>query len=306
MPPSARPGVTGGLIAATLLVLCANVCFPLQDTVTKKLVMTLPVWEVIMVRSMTALLLGLAIGRGPLLRQSLATPIKKQLMLRGVLMLGGWFCFALAARTLPLGTLTIIYFLSPAIVSFVSGPILGERLTWAQWLAVAAGFGGVALASGLAHFELSAGVAIALLASVCWAGALVMLRWQAQQESALVQMTWSNTILVAGAALGFLSGPMQSRPADIGWMAVAGIIGAGAQFTLYEAASRVPAPVLATLEYSSILVAFLLGYLAFGDVPETRAYAGAALVVASGVLMVFAEHRRELAAQAARPAPSSP
>jgi drug/metabolite transporter (DMT)-like permease len=303
MPPSARPGAKGGLIVATLLVLCANVCFPLQDSVTKKLVMALPVWEVIMVRSLTALLIGLAIGRGVLVRQSLASPIKRQLIVRGVLMLGGWFFFALAARTLPLGTLTIIYFLSPVIVSFVSGPILGERLTWAQWLAVLAGFGGVALASGLAHFELSPGVAIALLASLCWAAALVMLRWGALQESALVQMTWANTVLVAGAALGFLSGPMEGTAIDLGWMAVAGVIGAGAQFTLYSAASRVPAPVLATLEYSSILVAFLLGYLVFGDVPELRAYAGAALVVASGFLMVFAEHRREAAVKASRSTP---
>jgi drug/metabolite transporter (DMT)-like permease len=77
-------------------------------------------------------------------------------------------------------------------------------------------------------------------------------------------------------------------------MAGIGLVGGAGQFCLYDAARRIAAPVIAALEYTSILSAFALGYLMFGETPTPRIWLGAALILTSGliVVMVEREHAR--------------
>jgi drug/metabolite transporter (DMT)-like permease len=53
-----------------------------------------------------------------------------------------------------------------------------------------------------------------------------------------------------------------------------------------------PASVLAPLEYSSMIWAFMIGYAVWGDIPGVNVFAGAGLILVSGVLVIFGERRR--------------
>jgi drug/metabolite transporter (DMT)-like permease len=68
-----------------------------------------------------------------------------------------------------------------------------------------------------------------------------------------------------------------------------GFIGGLAQFLVFEAARMIPASVMATLEYSALPWAFLLGYLIWWDIPATAVFLGAALIIAAGAILVRAE-----------------
>jgi drug/metabolite transporter (DMT)-like permease len=82
-------------------------------------------------------------------------------------------------------------------------------------------------------------------------------------------------------------------------MAGIGLIGGAGQFCLYDAARRIAAPILAALEYTSILSAFALGYLLFHETPTSRIWLGAALILTSGLIVVMVEHGRERLERAA-------
>jgi drug/metabolite transporter (DMT)-like permease len=78
---------------------------------------------------------------------------------------------------------------------------------------------------------------------------------------------------------------------QFGLLLMVGVLGGLGQFCLFEGARRAPASVMATVEYSGLLWAFVLGYAVFGDIPRPAVFAGAGLIVAAGVLLIGAERR---------------
>ena len=72
-----------------------------------------------------------------------------------------------------------------------------------------------------------------------------------------------------------------------------GVFGGCGQFLLLEAARRAPAAVMATVEYSALLWAFLLGFLIWHDIPSVAVWVGAGLILAAEVFLVFGERHGE-------------
>lgn len=62
------------------------------------------------------------------------------------LYLGGVF-FAIS-KGMPAGLSALIVSLQPVLTGALAGPVLGEQVTWRQWLGIAFGFGGAALVLG--------------------------------------------------------------------------------------------------------------------------------------------------------------
>jgi drug/metabolite transporter (DMT)-like permease len=60
---------------------------------------------------------------------------------------------------------------------------------------------------------------------------------------------------------------------------------------------RAPASVIAPFEYTSLVWAFLLGYLIWGDVPRHEVIVGAALIFAAGLMIILSERFRRPAVQ---------
>ena len=63
-------------------------------------------------------------------------------------------------------------------------------------------------------------------------------------------------------------------------MAACGVLGGLGQFCIYEAARHAPAPVMATVEYTSLVWAVVLGWVIWGDIPRLAVWwAGAGLLI---------------------------
>ena len=171
-------------------------------------------------------------------------------------------------------------------------PLLGERIGQGRWIPVALGFVGVVVASGLVNFNLSWPAGLAFLAAVFWAWATILIRRIALSESTLVQMLYSNVffVVVCGAVLAFEWRTPDTR--ELGLLLAVGAIGGLAQFSMFEGLRRAPASVLAPFQYSSLLWAFLLGWLVWGDWPRPQVFYGAALILGSGGLAVWQQRQR--------------
>jgi drug/metabolite transporter (DMT)-like permease len=241
------------------------------------------------VRSAAVLSVTLAIGRARLVHHVLVTPWKAFLAIRAAVMLCGWMAFYLSIRSLGLGQAVTLYFLSPILVALAAKPLLRERTPWPQWAAILLGFVGVALVSGISEFRFSKAIALVLVSACFWAVSLLMLRSASKEEGALTQVAFCNAIFVAATLIPVLAEGFSATRASIARMVGIGLVGGAGQFCLYDAARRLPAPVLAALEYTSILSAFALGYLMFGETPTPRIWFGAALILTSGLVVVMIE-----------------
>ncbi len=266
--------------------------FCVHDAEVKWLVATTPVWQVLFFRSVIVLAGTVAIGRGKLLRRAVDSPLKWQLAGRAVLMLTAWICYYTASRSLPLAQLLTLYFAAPLIITLLAARMLNEHVTAARWGAVVIGFVGVLFASDPFGVTASFPTLLVLIASVLWAYGIVLMRRIARQESSLLQMLFSNALFMV--ATGAASVVTWHTPTGFELLLALGVglFGGLAQYSVFEAARMVPASVLATVEYSALLWAFLLGYAIWGDIPVLGVFVGAGLIVAAGVLLVVTERRK--------------
>ncbi|OJY67841.1 MAG: hypothetical protein BGP12_20380 [Rhodospirillales bacterium 70-18] len=277
------PGILLGVLAYSL--------FSMHDATNKYLVAFLPVWQVLFFRSLTIVAACLAIGRGRLLAAAVATPLKLPLLGRGVLTLTAWLCYYTAARSLPLAQLLTLYFSAPIITTVLAIRLLGEHVTRARWISLGIAFGGVLLASDPFGVKLSLATLLVLAAACLWGYAIVLMRQIARRESSLLQMLYQNVCFIAVTGVLTAVNWVAPTPAQMLLLAGVGVLGGLGQYMLFEAARMAPAAVMATVEYSALLWAFVLGWLVFGEIPLPAVWAGAGLICVAGLYMVVMERR---------------
>jgi len=279
------------VLSGILLTTFSYFLFSLQDASVKWLVATLPVFQILFIRSVVIFGLCLAYGRGPLVTSSLNSPVLKPLFLRNLLLLAAWLCYYSAAKHLGLAELTTIYYASPVIITILAVPILKEQVPLLRWVAVIMGFIGVLIACDPLgnDFSLSVPVLMALMAAVFWAFSTVLLRKTALHEKTLVQMTISSGLflIMCGVAMVFYWTPITWL--DFALMAGTGLFAGIAQFALFEGMRRAPVSVLAPFEYSSLIWAFGLGFAIWGEVPSHNVFLGAGLIFAAGMVILLGE-----------------
>lgn len=283
-----KPGTTASGIGLGVI---AYAVFTVHDAAIKWIVASLPIWQVLMVRSVVIIALSLSLGRGRLVERAIATPLKAALLFRGAITLTAWLCYYSASRRLPLGQMMSIYFAAPIIVTLMAGPLLGETVGRWRWLCVLVGFTGVMAASDPFGVTFSSAAVLVLIAAGLWGYGIILMRQIARRESSLLQMLYSNSFFLAGTTVGTVL-TWQTPTLHQGLLlASVGGLGALGQFCLFEAARRAPAAVMATVEYTALLWAFALGFAIWGDIPRPAVWLGAGLIVLAGLLLVGGERR---------------
>ena len=263
--------------------------FSVQDAVVKWLVTSLPVWEVLCIRSALIVIIGLAIT-GP--RQALAlvhSPNRKALLIRSALILVAWLAYFTASRSLHLAELVTIYFSAPIFVVILSIFVLKETVGLVRWGATLLGFVGVVVAAGPKSLVDPLPIALTLLAAFCWAWTHILVRMISQKETTINMMLTSNGVVILVSVLPL---PFVWVTPDLTGLVLIvglGLVGALGQYLMFEGYRLAPASAVAPFEYITLLWAFGWGFLIWGDWPPQAVFEGAALILVSGLALIFAE-----------------
>ena len=273
------------------LILVTTVMFSTLDSISKTLNAYLPVNEIIWGRYAFHGL-SLTLLMGPKLRMDLVrTSHPGVQILRGLLLVASSFCFVGALVWLPLAEVAALAFVSPLVMTALSGPLLGERVYRAQWLAVGAGFIGVLviIRPGGALFNLA--TALPLASSVLYALFQIITRRYAGRDSAYVTHFW--TALVATAVTGATLPVWWVTPSWPVWLGLVamGLIGGGAHYILIRAYECAPPHTLAPFTYLQLIWSALITWLWFEHVPDAGTLLGMAIIVASGLFAVWTQRR---------------
>jgi drug/metabolite transporter (DMT)-like permease len=283
--PVGAESKTAGIALGVL----AYFVFAVHDAGIKWLVADVPVGQVLFFRSATILVICLTIGRRALLERAAGSSLKRPLAMRGVINLAAWLCYYSAARSLPLAQLLSLYFAAPLMITLMARQILHEQVTRARWLSVAIGLTGVMFASDPFGVRVSFPVLLVLIAAVLWGYGIILMRQIARMEPTLLQMLAINSVFFVATGIASL---LHWRPITAPQLVLligVGIIGGLAQFLVFEAARLIPASVMATVEYTALPWAFLLGYWIWLDIPAVSVFFGAGLIVIAGAILVRAE-----------------
>jgi drug/metabolite transporter (DMT)-like permease len=265
--------------------------FAVHDAAIKWLVADIPVWQVLFFRSATIFVICLAIGRRALLERAAASSLKWPLAMRGVVNLTAWLCYYSAARTLPLAQLLCLYFAAPLMVTIMARQILKETVTSARWTSVVVGFIGVLFASDPFGVRVSMATLLVLIAAALWGYGIILMRQIARREPTLLQMLAINTVFLIATGTACLMHWQPVTTSQFAMLVGVGLLGGLAQFLIFETARIIQASVMATVEYSALPWAFLLGYWIWLDIPPFAVFFGAALIILAGGILVRAERR---------------
>lgn len=214
--------------------------------------------------------------------------------LRCVLLLASLLGYFHALTLLPLAQAVAISYLAPIFVSLLAVFVLRERPSRWIWLALALGLAGVAVSLWPALGTLDApggsarllGIASAAVSALTFSGVMVLARLQAQRDALrtilLLQNTLPALLLLLPAAWGWR--PLHD--ADIGAIALVGLLATVGLLALTWAFSHLEASRVAPLEYTSFVWAAALGYLLFGEVPTAATALSAGLIVGGCLLLL--------------------
>ena len=276
-----------------IALMCGAVaCFALLDTTAKYLSLSMSTFEVVWARYTGAFLFPFIVSN-PWTRPGLTRTARPALQIgRSVLLLGSTMCNFAALRYLQLDEAIALVFSTPFFVAALSGPLLGERVRWRRWTAIAVGFVGVLVVTrpGPASFQPAA--LLSLSAALFYALYSLTTRMLARTDSNETTLFYSN--IVGAAALLPVVPFVWTTPTDllvIALMVSTGAIGSFGHYLLIAAHRLAPAAVLSPFIYTEIVLVIALGYLVFGDLPNRFTLAGAAIVVASGLYIVHRERK---------------
>jgi drug/metabolite transporter (DMT)-like permease len=139
------------------------------------------------------------------------------------------------------------------------------------------------------------GATFAIFAALCTAGATIQVRrLTATERTGAIVFYFSVFSTLIGLATIIFGWNLPSL-ADFGILVVIGILGGIGQILLTQSYRFGDASLIAPFEYTTMIWALLLGWFVFGDWPQVIVLAGAAIVIAAGIFVIWREHRLGLA-----------
>jgi drug/metabolite transporter (DMT)-like permease len=216
-----------------------------------------------------------------------------------------------ALGLLPLPEVTALGYAAPLLTVIFAAMFLGEQVRIFRLSAVLIGLIGVTIVlsprltiTGVEEASKleTIGAMAALLGAVFAALAQVFVRRLVRTEQTAAIVFYFS---ITAATLSLVTLPYGWVVPDLTTAALligAGLLGGVGQILLTQSYRHADVSVIAPFEYTSMLLALLLGYALFDEIPTGTMLGGAALIVAAGLFIIWREHKLGLERGKARPA----
>ena len=294
VPAQAPSTQSNNVPLGVALMLATTVVFSLQDAISRHLASEYNTIMVVMIRYwfFATFVIALAARTAGGLRAAARTSQPFLQIFRG-LMLAGEICVAIYGFTL-LGLVEshAVFACYPLLVAALSGPILGEKVGWRRWTAIAIGFVGVLiiLQPGFGVFDPLA--VIPLISAVMFAVYGLLTRYAGRRDRTATSFFWTG---VTGAVFMTAIGVWYWEPmtqTDYAWMALLCLTGASGHWLLIRCYEAAEASAVQPFAYFQLVFASAIGMIVFGEVLRTNVVIGAAIIVAAGLFTLWRERQK--------------
>jgi len=279
------------------ILLFAQIFFTGLDSCAKWMAISaIPTSEIIFIRYAVHVALAVAIFLPMQGRNLFRTGNWRLELYRGICLLGITFFNFYAMQFLPLTVTGAVFFTSPLFITLLSGPMLGETVGWRRWAAVLIGFIGVLIIVRPGTEAFHPASLLCLMGAFCAALFAIFTRKLAGVDTAATQQVYSGVFaLVFVTPFAIAEWQWPSSGATWFAFAAAGVFGMLAHL-LNAVALRYASPaVLAPFSYTGLLLLALSSWLTFGEPPNAFFYAGAPLIILSGLYVWLRERRLQQA-----------
>jgi drug/metabolite transporter (DMT)-like permease len=227
-------------------------------------------------------------------------------LFRAVLGIGMLGSFVFAVHRLSLAQTYSLFLAAPLLMTALSVPLHGEKVTGKRWLAIIVGLSGVLVILqpwGRGSISMLAAAAAAL-ATLCYSLSALTVRTLGRTNTSMSMVFWYLLLVSAGSGVLALGDWRPVPLSDWGWLIGIGVTGALGQMWLTDAFRRAPPSVVGPFEYTAILWAFGIDWIFWSASPSPTLLLGACIVIVSGIVIILDERRLgQLALTPASPPP---
>jgi len=215
--------------------------------------------------------------------------------LMGTFAMGSGF---LAIGLLPLPEVVAIGYAAPLLVTMLAAMFLGEKIRLVRFSALLLGLFGVilVLSPRLTFMDTEVtsrlqtiGAMAALMAAIFSALAQVFARKLVATETTGSIVFYFSLMSTFLALLTIPFGWTVPGTREVLFLVSAGLLGGVGQILLTESYRYAEVAVIAPFEYCSILLALLMGYFIFDELPTGIMMAGVALIITAGIIIILRE-----------------
>lgn len=279
-------------LRGSLFMVIAMAAFTINDAITKLIIETLGLGQILLIRGIFAsiLILGLAWSRGALAEpRHLLNPI---VAIRTLCEIGATISFLSALAHMPLANISAVLQMLPLAVTMGAALFFGEKVGWRRWLAIGVGVAGVMIIvrpgfEGFSIFSLLA------LVTVIFSTARDLITRLIPQDIPSMQIS-SITVVIIMMVGGTISATGNWTPVaanELILLACAALmIVIGFQFVIM-ATREGDISMVAPFRYTALVWALVLGYAIFGETPDMAMSIGAGAIVLSGLYAFYRERR---------------
>ncbi len=194
---------------------------------------------------------------------------------------------------LPMANAIAINLSPPIFLSIFAAVFLREQVGAVRWAAIGAGFLGVLLIIQPQSQGFNAFALLCLLAPILHAVRdLLTRRIPASTPAILITLATAAPITVVSGLVSLVQGWQGFGARELGLLGLASVFLACGYYFIISSMRQGDMSLTAPFRYSGLLLALVLGYLVWGDVPNTFAWCGIALLVGSGLFMLWCERLR--------------
>lgn len=282
--------------------------FSVQDLILKLISGAYPLYEAMILRSLTAfpILLALVHWNGGM--RSLITAGWGRMVGRGLIMFSAYASYYLALAALPLANTVALYFGAPLFITLLSVTLLGEHVSARRWIAVVIGLIGVLVVLRPSSELFDWAALLAVWSGLAYGAAMVDARKLGAHHSAAALAFYGNAVFLGCASLmavlfssgafadeshrslGFLlRGWVAPNGYDLFLMMGCGVIAATGMTLLTQAYRVAESSVVAPFEYTAMVWGVIYGWIFWNDWPDTTGWIGIGIIVASGLYVLYRE-----------------
>ncbi len=259
-------------------------CYAASATMIRHLAGELPTFEIVFLRN----LFGMAVLLPWLIRIGAGawrTRRPGMHMVRGFASSINVSCQVGALAFIPVADMAAITFLQPVLGSIIAVFALGEAASGRRWSATLAGFIGAMLIVRPGFETVDVGILLALSSAIAGAVIAIMIKHMVRTESpgtitAYLFVT-QGIIMAIPAALVWTTPSTE----NLLWLAALGCTGAVLQITFNRSMAAADASVALPFNFTRLLWAALLGWLAFGEAPDAWVWAGGAVIFGASLYL---------------------
>ncbi len=279
-----------------LLILLSGILLASHDGLSKYLTQLYPVFLVVWARYLAQVVLMLGMFAPRMGRRVFHTLRPWPQLLRGLSLVSVSIMFISGLRYIPLAEATAVIFLTPLMVT-VASALLGERVSHSQWLAVGVGLLGVMIIVRPGGALFTPAVLLPFGAAISFTVYQLLTRRLSGTDHPVTSNFLSSLVgfLVMSVLVTFNWRTPSVHDAVL--MASLGLMAMSGHLVLTQAFRYASAASLAPFTYGQIVFAGIVGFIAFGHIPDVEAIAGMTVIIASGLCMAYMQSR-----QTSRPA----